>query len=255
MPQATLEIFNKSPYTQVIKMDGEVLTQLSTNSNHKCVVESGRHLLSTPPQKTGRRRSNRLERKSQLEIVLADDDIVLLEVSVDRYAHPVLARSSGARKSPDLPSGSMADATVLTVTETHRSTEPIGTETRRINNTSGTGSLTRTIRATQEWNHMISADLHEVNKSSGGIQIGPDWLALRATIEHSLERTYAISVSRRQEFAEEIGVEVAAGADVTIVLAWKRIWQHGRARVLVQGQQVDVPFRLTVGVTFDQTSG
>ena len=100
---------------------------------------------------------------------------------------------------------------------------------------------------------MVSLDLHASHSISGDAQIGPNWLALKASIEQILEHTYAISVSRREEFAEEISVEIEPGADVTVILTWKRIWQHGLAHVLAQGRQANVPFRMAVGVTFDQS--
>jgi hypothetical protein len=113
--------------------------------------------------------------------------------------------------------------------------------------------VTRTVRVTKEWNRMVSLDLHASRSVSGGAQICPDWLvALKTSIEQTLERTYAISVSRREEFAEEFGVEIEPGADVSVILTWKRIWQHGLAHVLTQGRQADVSFRMAVGVTFDQ---
>jgi hypothetical protein len=143
---------------------------------------------------------------------------------------------------------------VLGVTETHRSEEPIGTDPpRRIGDASGVGRVTRTIRVTKEWSRMVSLDLHARDADADGITVGPNWLALKRSIEQSLERTFAISAGRREEFAEEIGVEIEPGADVSVILAWKRIWQHGFARVVTEGGEVNVPFRLVVGVTFDQS--
>jgi hypothetical protein len=142
---------------------------------------------------------------------------------------------------------------VLGVTEAQRSEEPIGTDTRKIGNTSGVGRVTRTIRVTKEWSRMVSLDLHERDTGATGTTVGPNWLKLKTSIEQSLEHTYAISISRREEFAEEIGVELESGADVTVVLAWKRIWQHGVAHVLIQGRRVNVPYRMAVGITFDQS--
>lgn len=102
---------------------------------------------------------------------------------------------------------------------------------------------------------MVSLDLHASRNDSYGGQGGPNWLAFKANIEQGLAHSYAISANRREEFAEEIGVEIEPGADVTVILIWKRIWQHGVANVLIQGRQSSVPFRMAVGVTFDQSSG
>jgi hypothetical protein len=190
-------------------------------------------------------------RSKPLELMLAPGDDVRLETRISPWVAKLslVQKDGGTAGAPVGPSAPLPAIQVLGVTETHRSEEPIGTDTRRIDNTSGTGRLTRTIRVTKEWTRMVSLDLHE----SGNIIVGVNWLALKASIEQTLEHTYAISVSRREESAEEISVEIEPGADATIILTWKRIWQHGLAHVPAQGRQVNVPFRMAVGVTFDQT--
>jgi hypothetical protein len=80
--------------------------------------------------------------------------------------------------------------------------------------------------------------------------IRPGW---RSTVEQSLSRTYAVSDSRREEFAEELSVEVEPGTAVTVVLTWKRPRQYGVVSVLFQAQRVEVPFCVAVGITFDQS--
>lgn len=252
MPElATLRIYRPTRIqgfasALVIEMDGRELTRLRNGRDWASYVEPGRHILWV-------RMSWR--RFPSLELVLAPGDDVRLETTRPSFWTGVisLVRTDGATAGPPVrPPASLTAVQVLGVTETHRSEDPIGTETRRIDNTSGAGRLTRTIRVTKEWNRMVSLDLHASHSISGGAQIGPDWLALKTSIEQTLERTYAISVSRREEFAEEIGVEIEPGADVTVILTWKRIWQHGLAHVLTQGRQADMPFRMAVGVTFDQ---
>jgi hypothetical protein len=83
---------------------------------------------------------------------------------------------------------------------------------------------------------------------------GLNWLlSFWASIEQSLSSTYSVSEDRREEFAEEFSVEVEPGTAVTIVLSWKRLWQHAVVHVLVQGHQVEIPFKVAVGITFDQS--
>ncbi|WP_239313182.1 hypothetical protein [Frankia sp. Cj3] len=139
------------------------------------------------------------------------------------------------------------------MTETHRSEEPIGTETRRIDNTAGTSRLTRTMRVTREWSRTVSLDLNASHRASIGAQAGPAWLALQPSVEQTLSDNYSVSAGRREEFAEEIGVEVEPGTALTVVLAWKRLWQHGMVHLLSRGRQVELPFRVAVGITFDQS--
>jgi hypothetical protein len=248
---ATLRIYRPKAweaagFTTVIEMDGREFTRLCNSGNWASYVEPGQHILRVrgwrgvgPP----------------LELPLASGDDVQLELQIGVWTgRPFLARVEGGTTGPPIqPPGPPTDVQVLGVSETHRSEEPIGTETRRIDNTSGVGRVTRTIRVTEEWSRMVSLDLHARHNISNGIGVGPNWLAFKTSIERSLERTYAVSVNRREEFAEEIGVEIEPGADVTVILTWKRIWQHGLADVLTQGRPVNVPYRMAVGITFDQS--
>jgi hypothetical protein len=225
-------------YAQVIEMDGRELCRLPNGGNWASYVEPGQHLL---------RIRYAWMRSNPLEIILAPGDDVRLETRLAMWTgKPSFVRTGGAMTFPPAPRPAVQ---VLGVRETHRSEEPIGTETRRIDNRSGLGRVTRKIRVAEEWSRMVSLDLHESHSVSGGV----DWLAIRASIERCLEHTYHMSVSRREEFTEEIGVEIEPGADVTVVLTWKRIWQHGIAHVLIQGRELNVQFLMVVGVTFDQS--
>lgn len=257
MPElATLRIHRPArgrPAVMVIEMDGRELTRLRNGRTWAGDVEPGRHIL---------RVSNWLPPSPPLERVLAPGDDVRLEARIRgreagfwAWGSPLLVPTDAVTTDPPVgPSVPPSTVQVLGVSETHRSEEPIGTETRRVDNTSGVGRVTRTIRVTEEWSRMVSLELHERHGDSTGITVGPSWLALKTSIEQSLEHTYAISANRREEFAEEIGVEIEPGADVTVIFSWKRIWQHGVAHVLTQGGEVNVPFRMAVGVTFDQSS-
>jgi hypothetical protein len=230
----------------VIDMDGRELAQLRNGHGWENSVEPRRHILSA---------HHRWMASQPLELVLAPGDDVRLETRYSQWTGRItLARIDDGQIVPSVhPPGTPLAAQVLGVTETRRSEESIGTDSFRIDNTSGRGRLTRNLRVTREWSRMVSLDLHAHRGVSIAAQIGPNWLALKTSIEQSLEHTYGISVSRREEFAEEIGIEIEPGADISVILTWKRIWQHGFAHVLTQDSQANAPFRMAVGVTFDQT--
>jgi hypothetical protein len=97
---------------------------------------------------------------------------------------------------------------------------------------------TRTMRVTREWSRMVSQDTNSSQGVAGCGTIGPRWLAPWAGVERSLSQAYSVTENRREEFAEEIGVEVEPGAAVTVVLGWKRSWRHGVVHVLFEGSQV-----------------
>ena len=185
-----------------------------------------------------------------LELDLAAGEDVQLEIKMVSWNQLTLVRTDRDATVSPAPRDA---ARILDVTETHRSEEPIGTETRRIDNLAGTARLTRTMRVTREWTRTVSLDHNASSGTTTGAQVGPDWLALQTSVEQSLSQTYSVSTGRREEFVEEIGVEVEPGTAVTVVLAWKRLWQHGVVRVLSRESPVEVSFRLAVGITFDQS--
>ena len=226
----------------VIEVDGRDVGRLRRGENLVTYVESGRRNLRV-------RQGGIIS--EPLELVLTPGEDVSLETRHETRNHGwsyglILARTDAGAAVPQV-------AQVLDATEMHRSEEPIGIENRRIDNTSGAARLTRTMRVTREWSRTVSLDLDSSRGVSAEARVGPAWLALRTSVEQTLSRTYTASVNHREEFAEELSVEVEPGASVTIVLAWKRLWQHGVAHVLFQGRQVEVPFQVAVGVTFDQS--
>lgn len=234
----------------VIEVDGRELGRLRHGRSLVIDVESGRrNLRARQPWKLGLR-------TVLLELTLAPGEDVRLEPRFSQSgwtAELSLVRIDGGVAVPSMQPATPSAAHVLDITETHRSEEQIGTEKRRIDNTAGTTRLTRTIRLTREWSRTVSLELNASHGSSIGTQLGPNWLELRASVEQTLSRNYSVSEGRREEFAEEIGVEVEPGAAIAIVLVWKRLWQHGLVRVLSGGHQVEVPFRVAVGITFDQS--
>lgn len=254
--QATLRIHWPKHWSMrgarlVIEVDGREVGRVPNGQNLVTHVESGRRNLRARMwhDPFGAYRS------MLLELTLAPGEDVRLEPRISKSAWSSqisLVRVDEGAARP-MQSAAPSAAQVLGVTETHRSEEPVGTETRRIDNTAGTSRLTRTIRVTREWSRTVSLDLNTSHGASARAQIGPNWLELRTSVEQTLSCTYSVSAGRREEFAEEIGVEVEPGTALAIVLVWKRLWQHGVVQVLSRGRQVEVPFRVAVGITFDQS--
>jgi hypothetical protein len=252
---ATLRIYRpSSPWTGagtvVIEVDGKEVGRLRNGQDLVTHVESGRRNL-----RVRLRGSGQSPKAGQLlELTLAPGEYMRLETKISGWTgQPSLVRADGIVTVPPAPRGASAAAQVLGVTETHRSEEPIGTDTYRIDNTSASAKLTRTIRVTRRWSRMVSLDLNSGHSLTGGGQIGPPWLALRTGIEQSLSHTYSVATDHSEEFAEEFGIEVGPGDDTTVILAWKRLWQHGVVDVWSEGRQARLPFRLAVGITFDQS--
>lgn len=250
---ATLRILRPlrtaSPLVLVIELDGREIGRLRKGQDLVAYVEPGRHVL----------RARGIGKSDAVELVLTPGEDARLETRLytknfwDVFKTLSMVRTDMAAGTPAALPVDPLTAQVLGITEMHRSEEPIGTENRRIGNTSGAARLTRTMRVTMEWSRTVKLDLHDTRGRSTVAGGGPAWLFLRTTVEQSLSRTYTISEDRREEFAEEFSVEVEPGAAVTVVLDWKRLWQHGVVHALFQGRQIEIPFCVAIGVTFDQS--
>jgi hypothetical protein len=141
----------------------------------------------------------------------------------------------------------------LEVVETRRSEEPIGDETRTIDNRRGNSEVTRVIRASREWSRSVTITDNRARDIGGGISVGPQWVNLHAEIKSILQRSYSISSDIRETHAEEITFQVPAGSCVQLTLHWKQIVQHGFVRVQERSRGViEIPFKIGIAVTFDQ---
>jgi hypothetical protein len=143
---------------------------------------------------------------------------------------------------------------VLEVVETRRSEEPIGDETRTIDNRRGNAEVTRVIRASQDWSRNVTITENRAHDKGGGISVGPlQWASLHAEIKSTLQRSYSISSDIRETHAEEITLQVPAGSSVQLTLRWKQIVQHGFVRVQESSRgTIEIPFQVGIAVTFDQ---
>lgn len=241
-------LLNGAPTIEMaIMMDGRKVAELDIGQEWSGHVEPGRHSLWIRQW---------YMRSQPLEVVLSPYEELHLEIRSSRWAGALsLVRVDGiVTHSPACPPPEPLAVQVLGFTETHQSVELIGTEKLHVKNASDVGRVTQNFRVTKEWSRMTAADLRETTGLSGGPQIGPNWLQLKANLERGLEHSYGISTSQREEFSGELSVEAEPGMDITVILTWKRIWQHGQADVLIQGRHASVPYRLVVGLTFDQSS-
>lgn len=129
-----------------------------------------------------------------------------------------------------------------------RTEEPIGSESRRIEN-STTASIQRTIRVSREWTHQIEFGLMEESSSSVESKATLKAIGLTAQMQNSIQEHYKIITEEKQALIEEIVITVPANTSIEIMLNWKRIWQNG---YLEPGMGYnETPFRFCVGLTFD----
>lgn len=169
-------------------------------------------------------------------------------VQLEADSAPTPAEHPGAA----WPAATRAAWAVVDVRETRRSEEPLGVEYRDVVNGSRT-TVARTIRACREWSRTMTVDTSTAVTGRGSLGVSPAWLQIQAAAEAELRRTYSISSTERQEFSEEIAFEVEPHSRVRLALHWKRLWQYGDVAVRGgDGAVISLPYRVLVGVTFDQ---
>src|ERR1700686_629398 len=74
----------------------------------------------------------------------------------------------------------------------------------------------------------------------------------RLSRRDKLKQTYSVSQGTKETVTEEVGCQVPGHTRTTIVVQWKRIWQHGLVHAERSGVRLHIPFRVAVGLTFDQ---
>ncbi|MFE3875223.1 hypothetical protein ACFXPX_12595 [Kitasatospora sp. NPDC059146] len=147
----------------------------------------------------------------------------------------------------------VSELRVLEVYQTSRFEEALGQDVRIIDNHSGPAPVTRTFKASREWTRTLSVAEQGRRAATGEAGVNLLWLSTKTGIEQELQRNLSLAIGATHLFEEEITVTVPERTAVQVVLAWKRIWQQGHARiVLPDGSNHDVPYQVVVSVTFDQ---
>ena len=132
--------------------------------------------------------------------------------------------------------------------ENGRTEEPVGSESRRIENNSS-ASIQRTIRVSCEWAHQIEYGLTKESRFTAEGKLAPSSIGLTTQMQTSIQEYYKVSRDEKQVLEEEITITVPANTSIEIILDWKRIWQDG---YLEPGMGYGAtPFRYCVGLTFD----
>lgn len=146
-----------------------------------------------------------------------------------------------------------ADDTSLEVVETDRSEEVFGEDRRVIDNTRNSGQTTRTITFTKEWTRSYDIQTEKAEGTGAEFSLGvKDAAELKLSSEQKLRNTYTVSHETQETCSEQVTCTVEPRTRLTVVVRWKRIWQQGHIRMTRSGNEVRIPFRVAVGMTFDQ---
>ncbi|HEY5855305.1 MAG TPA: hypothetical protein VIW24_14940 [Aldersonia sp.] len=143
---------------------------------------------------------------------------------------------------------------VLDIVEATRSEQSLGRDERVIDNLASDATLTRSIRATKRWRQSYTLEIENSRSSGRSIELNLAHVAaLRSNLEETLRRHYMLSTEEEQTFEEEVTLQVPAQTSLRFIIEWKRIVQEGYVRMRDPvGRTIQIPFAMTVGVTFDQ---
>jgi len=162
-----------------------------------------------------------------------------------RYRWKLYGKSAAAPQTPE--------ETATEVIEAERSEEVFGEDRRVIDNTRSSSPITRAITFTKEWARTYEIQNEKAQGSGGDITLGiKDAAALKLSAEEKLRTAYSASNQTKETCSEQVTCEVGPRTRLTVVVRWKRLWQHGHILLQRTGEEVRVPFRVVVGVTFDQ---
>jgi hypothetical protein len=161
------------------------------------------------------------------------------------------ARDGSLGESPDV-SHLDGNRDVIDVRETRRSEEPAGEESRLIDNRQGLTTVTRSLHVTREWSRSVRVGNERL--AEGDLEFGAAF-GLANAKGHVLARLtqhYELDRSIRQAVDEEITITVPEKTASVLVLRWKTLWQHGVVTVRQGTANAEVPYAVTLGMTFDQ---
>lgn len=140
------------------------------------------------------------------------------------------------------------------IIEASREEEALGSDRRTIDNSRGSGSITRKLTLTKEWSKTYTIDFQKAVKTN----IAGDFsilklLTFKSTIEGDLRKKYSISETVKNVYTDEVAVTIEPRSKAVYNFDWKRIWQKGTIKCLDQVDQVVafIPFKVVVEVTFD----
>lgn len=147
------------------------------------------------------------------------------------------------------------DSTVsFEMVETEREEEGFGTDKRILDNSKSTVTFTRKFSISKEWSRSYVIEYERATVGNLGVSGQGKVLGFSAGIEAAVKERFSLTDTAREVCSEEISVDVPALTKLVVLLHWKKIWQHGFVRfTTLNNENSIVPFKVVVGVTFDQS--
>lgn len=147
---------------------------------------------------------------------------------------------------------------LVSIIETDRSEEILGTEQRLIDNSQSTSKTTRKFTVSRKWSKSYSIQYENTQVNGTEFNLGlkfpeTEVASIKVTSQETLKKQYFISEGIKENYTEEVQVEVPESRKLNLIFRWKRIWQNGFIKLRSQDNtELNVPFQVVVGMTFDQ---
>lgn len=116
-------------------------------------------------------------------------------------------------------------------------------------------TVTRKFSVQKEWSRSYSIEYERATTGTLGVSGAlKKTSGFTAGVEHAVREKFCASDETKEIYSEEISVEVPALTRLAVFLHWKKVWQHGVVTYHgLNGENIEVPFKAVVGVTFDQS--
>jgi hypothetical protein len=143
---------------------------------------------------------------------------------------------------------------VVQIIETERRSEPLGIETREIDNSQSEIQVTRRFTVSREYSSAYTVDYEKTTGANGDLSFSVAGLSgIKVNLEKKIAEKYSISNSQKRTYTEEITLTIPAKKRVSIRLNWKQIWQYGIIRLQSkENVSIQIPFKVNLEPTFDQ---
>jgi hypothetical protein len=146
----------------------------------------------------------------------------------------------------------------LTISETERVEEFLGSEERLVDNSKSSTNLTRKFTISKEWSQSYTIEYENTVTRGGEGGFGLQFFNLnlgniKLTAQTNLKEKYSVSDTSKQTYGEEIVIQIPPHTKLRVFFQWKRLWQHGLIKFQDSNSiAYELPFRVVIGVTFDQ---
>jgi hypothetical protein len=152
---------------------------------------------------------------------------------------------------PMAPPPRAADAH-YSVVEASRTESRLGDEKRTIDNSQSSSATSRVVRLSREWTRTATVEIDKATTVSGSGGLSFHVVDLKAGAERTVSQNYTASTEQRETYEEEVTLNIAAYTRTEVVFSWKEIRQQGYVKAEGPGYEVQIPFEVVVGLTFDQ---